>query len=67
MQCIVCGKEINLQSADNTSGETAFGAREVDPSQGTRQFHDGQWIYFDSLNCRTKFMMNPKKYLSPSS
>lgn len=66
MKCIVCGKEINVSSADDTSGATAFGAREVDPTQGTRQFHEGEWIYFDSLNCRTKFMINPKKYLQGS-
>lgn len=66
MQCIVCGKEINISSADDKTGETAFGAREVDPSQGTRQFHEGEWIYFDTLNCRTKFMINPKKYLPGS-
>jgi len=67
MKCIVCNKEIDIESADSTSGETAFGAREIDPSKGTRQFYDGQWIYFDSLNCRTKFMIAPQKYLSGGS
>ncbi len=58
-QCPVCGKEVDEAAVRATSGHTAFGATEVDPAKGTRQFHDGQWFYFDSLECRNRFMMRP--------
>ncbi|MBI3052516.1 MAG: hypothetical protein HYY77_00410 [Betaproteobacteria bacterium] len=55
-QCPVCGKSIDEAAARATTGQTAFGAAEVDPAKGTRQFHDGKWYYFDTLECRSKFM-----------
>jgi YHS domain-containing protein len=39
------------------------GASEVDPQMGTRSFHNGQWYYFCSLECRTKFLGSPNTYL----
>jgi YHS domain-containing protein len=56
-QCPVCGKEVDEAAVRAASGHTAFGATEVDPAKGTRQFHDGRWHYFDSLECRNRFMM----------
>ena len=43
---------------------TRHGASEVDPTQGTRIFHDGSWIYFCGLDCRTKFLASPATYTS---
>jgi len=63
-KCPVCGNPINKAAASAKTGETAYGAKEIDPAQGTRQFHDGKWHYFDSLGCRTRFMANPDKYLN---
>ena len=64
MKCLVCGKAIDLEDAETKTGETAIGAKEVDPSKGTRQFHDGIWYYFDTLNCRSKFTVSPQRYLA---
>jgi hypothetical protein len=50
-----------------TTGETAFGAREIDPTKGTRLFHEGEWVYFDKLACRTKFNIAPARYLPPTA
>jgi YHS domain-containing protein len=58
--CPVCGKEVDEAAVRATTGQTAFGAAEVDPTKGTRVFHDGKWIYFDSLECRNKFMTQNK-------
>ena len=63
--CPVCKKPIDHQAAETKTGETAFGAKEVDPAKGTRQFHEGIWYYFDTLNCRTKFALSPLRYLGP--
>ncbi len=59
----VCGKEIVEADARATTGQTMYGASEVDPQQGTRIFHDGQWYYFCGLDCRTKFLATPNTYL----
>lgn len=59
----VCGKEINEGEARATTGQTMYGASEVDPQMGTRSFHNGQWYYFCSLECRTKFLGSPNTYL----
>lgn len=56
-QCPVCGKNVDEAAVRAATGHTAFGAAEVDPGTGTRQFHDGKWYYFDSLECRGKFMV----------
>ncbi len=58
----VCGKEIDESGARATTGQTAFGASEVDPNMGTRSFFNGQWYYFCSLDCRTKFLASPSSY-----
>jgi YHS domain-containing protein len=63
MKCLVCNKPIDIDGAENKTGETAFGAKEIDPTKGTRQFHEGEWYYFDTLNCRTKFTVSPQRYL----
>ncbi len=55
-QCPICGKTIDEAAARSATGQTAHGASEVDPRQGTRVFHDDRWIYFDTLQCRSEFM-----------
>ncbi len=60
---LVCGKEIDEAAARAETGQTRYGATEVDPQAGTRRFHDGKWYYFCSLECRTKFMGSPETYL----
>ena len=61
---VVCGKEIDEDQARAQTSRTAHGASEVDPQQGTRIFHDGLWLYFCGLDCRTKFLPSPAAYLS---
>ena len=60
---LVCGKEIDEADARAESGVTRHGATEVDPAKGTRIFHDGTWMYFCGLECRTKFLASPASYL----
>jgi len=55
-KCPTCGAEVDEAAVKATTSQTAFGAQEVDPSKGTRQFHEGAWYYFDRLECRTRFM-----------
>ncbi len=59
----VCGKDIDEEEARQQTGQTRFGAAEVDPQKGTRRFHDGTWYYFCGLECRSKFMSSPEAYL----
>ena len=59
----VCGKEIDEVEARAVTGQTKFGAAEVDPQKGTRQFHNGRWYYFCGLECRTKFMATPHTFI----
>ena len=61
-QCPVCGAHRRRGGSAATTGFTAHGASETDPTKGTRQFHDGKWVYFDSLECRSKFLTNPEQY-----
>ena len=49
---VVCGKEIDEEQARAEASQTSHGAMEVDPTQGTRIFHVGQWLYFCGLDCR---------------
>jgi len=42
---------------------TPGGAKEVDPKAGTRQFHDGTWYYFDTIECRNRFTQRPDNYV----
>lgn len=65
-ECPVCGNAVDEAAARAKTGETAHGALEVDPTKGTRQFHGGKWFYFDSLECRSKFMARPEIYLKQS-
>ncbi len=58
----VCGKEIDEAQARAQTSQTRHGASEVDPDQGTRIFHDGSWIYFCRLECRTRFLASPAAY-----
>ena len=58
-QCQMCGKTVDEEAVRAATSQTAFGAKEVDASAGTRQFHDGVWYYFDRLECRGKFMAKP--------
>ena len=60
----VCGKEIDEDQARSQTSQTTHGAAEVDPEQGTRIFHEGNWFYFCGLECRTKFIASPGNYLS---
>ena len=60
----VCGKEIDEEQARSQTGQTMHGATEVDPQQGTRMFHNGVWMYFCGLECRSKFMATPETYIS---
>ena len=60
----VCGKEIDEEQARTQTSVTRYGASEVDPQQCTRIFHEGAWIYFCGLECRSKFMASPAAYLS---
>ncbi len=61
--CPVCDSDIDEAAARAETGRTAHGASEVDPEKGTRRFHDGAWYYFDTLDCRGKFMVSPETYL----
>lgn len=61
--CPVCGKTVNEEAAKTETGQTAHGAKEVDPGQGTRQFHDGKWYFFDNIACRNRFTARPEEYL----
>ena len=58
----VCGTEIDELGARASTGQTAPGAAEVAPHMGTRSFHNGQWYYFCSQDCRTKFLASPNTY-----
>jgi len=59
----VCGKEIDEEAAKSQSGQTLHGASEVDPTKGTRRFHNGKWYYFCSMDCRLKFIAHPEEYI----
>ena len=65
--CPVCDRPVDEAAIKAQTGRTAHGAKEVDPKMGTRQFHDDKWIYFDTLECRTKFMARPDAYLKRES
>lgn len=62
-QCPICGNTVDEAAARAATGFTPHGAPETDPTKGTRQFHDGTWYYFDSLECRSKFLSNPERYV----
>lgn len=60
----VCGREIDTDVMNQTVGAIPAGAPEVDPAKGTKRFHDGSWYYFDSLECRMRFVSNPEAYIT---
>ena len=60
--CPVCSTDVDEDKIRQQTVTTAFGAKEVDPTAGTRRFHDGKWLYFDILECRSKFMSHPEEY-----
>lgn len=62
-KCPVCGAEVDVAAIKAQTGTTGGGAREMDPKAGTRQFHDGEWFYFDTIECRNNFTMQPERYL----
>jgi YHS domain-containing protein len=62
-KCPVCQQAIDIEAADSLTGTTPGGAKEVDPEAGTRQFHDGKWYYFDTIECRNRFTQRPDSYL----
>ena len=59
--CRVCGKIIT-DELEREAGRTASGAVELDPARGTKRLWGGQWYYFDSLACRSKFESAPNTY-----
>lgn len=62
--CVVCEKEIDLDAARASTGQTAHGADEVDPNAGTRSFYNGDWYYFCGLQCRNNFLASPTNYVN---
>ncbi|MFH1141537.1 MAG: hypothetical protein V1724_07770 [Chloroflexota bacterium] len=66
-KCPVCGKDVDEAAVRATTGQTLYGAPEVDPTKGTRRFHEGVWYYFCSLNCRSKFLSSPNTYIKKAT
>ena len=60
----VSGNELDEETVRAIRGQTDGGANEVDPSMGTRRFHDGKWYYFENVDNRFRFMANPEKYIN---
>ncbi len=61
--CPVCKTVISEDSARATTGQTMHGANEVDPNAGTRSFFNGEWYYFCTLQCRTRFLTAPNSFI----
>lgn len=62
-KCPVCQQPVDETAAQSQTGTTPGGAMEVNPETGTRQFHDGTWYYFDTIECRNRFTQRPDDYL----
>ena len=62
-KCPVCGKDIDVEAARSQTGQTLHGGSEVDPTKGTRRFHNGKWYYLCSMDCRLKFIAKPEEYI----
>lgn len=58
----VCGRELDTEEMNRPVGTVPGGAPEVDPTKGTRRFHEGAWYYLCSLDCRNKFLASPATY-----
>ena len=52
--CQVCGNPVT-ESIEQETGRTMSGAKEIDPTAGTKRFWGGKWYHFDTLVCRSKF------------
>ncbi|HWD96817.1 MAG TPA: hypothetical protein VG246_10385 [Acidimicrobiales bacterium] len=52
----VCGAEVNPALVNQAAGSVPGGAAETDPKMGTKAFVDGAWVYFCSLECRSRFV-----------
>ena len=61
-KCQVCGSEI-AESMEDAVRQTSSGAKEIDPTKGTKRFWGGQWYYFDSLACRSRFESSPDEFM----
>ena len=59
----VCQRELDTDAIDAHVSSSSSGAPETDPSRGTKRFHEGEWYYFHSLDCRMKFISAPERYL----
>lgn len=51
----VCGIDVDPDLVNGVAGAVRGGAVETDPRTGTKAFIDGQWIYFCSLECRSRY------------
>jgi YHS domain-containing protein len=60
----VCGRDVDTDAMERPVSAIDAGAPEIDPTKGTKRFHDGQWYYFHDLACRMKFVSSPEQYLS---
>lgn len=60
--CQVCGNPVT-DSIEQETGRTMSGAKEIDPTAGTKRFWGGKWYHFDTLVCRSKFESAPNSYL----
>ena len=58
----VCGRELDTDEMNRAVGTVPGGAPEVDPTKGTRRFHEGKWYYLCSLACRNEFLGSPASY-----
>ena len=62
----VCGAEVDTDAVNAHVSSSRSGAPETDPTKGTKRFHEGEWYYFDNLDCRMKFVSEPEKYIGGS-
>ena len=65
--CQVCGKGMDEAGVRSGGSQTEDGVAVVNPSQGTRQLHEGHWYYFCGIECRTKFMGTPEEYTTETA
>ncbi len=59
----VCGKEIDDKKVDAADSHSTAGAPVIDPSAGTKRYHDGRWYYFCGMGCRQRFIASPARYI----
>jgi len=51
----ICGAEVDPALVNHAAGSVPGGASETDPKMGTKSFVEGEWMYFCSLDCRSRF------------